>query len=255
MRGMLRNSRPTFVLVHGAWHGGWCWRNVAALIEQAGATVFTPSLTGLGERAHLVNPIPTLNTYIDDIAGVIESEELGEVILVGHSYAGMVITGVADKLKSRLRSLVYLDAAVPLDGQDFAGAIPGIGSEEAERRRQAFRALAPDGVWIPPIAPELVGVSEPESRAWLARRLKPHPVQTWLEPIALPNGGHLGLPKTYVLATEPLTPQMGYSQHADEASKGGEWTCRQISTGHDMMITKPGETAALLLEAARGRGQ
>src|SRR5690606_10967843 len=110
----------------------------------------------------------------------------------------------------------------------------------------------PDGVWIPAVEPQLIGVSEPTARAWVERGLRPHPLQTWLEPISLPNGGHQGLAKTYVLATRPVIPQMGYSQHADLAKKGGEWTCRQIPAAHDMMITEPEKTAALLLEAARG---
>jgi pimeloyl-ACP methyl ester carboxylesterase len=242
-------DRRRFVLVHGAWHGGWCWNHVRPLLEAAGAQVFTPTLTGLGERAHLRAHAPSLEDHVQDVIGVIESEELSDIVLVGHSYAGLVTTVVADRLKSKIRHLVYLDAAVPNDGDDFASHIPNLEPANAERRRAAFRAMASDGVWLPAPPPEFVGVEKADDASWLRRRLTPHPVKTWLEPVVLRNGGHAGLPKTYVLATKPPTTIMGYPVHGEVAKAGKQWSYREIGCGHDMMIIEPAATAQLLLEA------
>ncbi|MBK0394899.1 alpha/beta fold hydrolase [Ramlibacter algicola] len=237
------------VLVHGAWHGGWCWDKVRPRLEAAGHRVLAPSLTGLGDREHLRHPIPSLDTHVADIVDLVESEDLHGVVLVGHSYGGMVITGAADALRDRVRHLVYLDAAVPADGQTFASFVPGITPEDVARREAAFRSMAPDGAWLPPISPAMVGVSDPEDVAWLQRCLRPHPLRTWLDPLRLPHGGHAGLPKTYVLATNPPTTAMGYPRVA-EIARGGEWTPREIDCGHDMMVVAPERTASLIAEAA-----
>ena len=249
----MNQGRP-YVLVHGAGLGGWCWARVRSLISEAGPPVFTPTLSGLGERSHLREPIPGLDTHIDDVVGVIEAEELQDVVLVGHSYAGMVITGVVDRIKSRIGRLVYLDAAVPGDGDDFASHIPGISETDAERRRHAFRNMSKDGIWLDPIAPELVGVTEPNDVDWIKRRSSPHPLRTWLDPIRLDNGAYEGVPKTYVLATAPPTTVMGYPAHGEIARKNREWTYREIACGHAMMIVEPQQTAELLLEAGATEG-
>lgn len=238
------------VLVHGAWHGGWCWSKIRPLLEAAGFRVFTPTLTGLGERAHLGHPLPSLRTHIEDIVGLITAEELEGVVLVGHSYAGMVVTGVADQLREHIRHLVYLDAAVPSDGDSFASHIPGMNAEAVGRRIAAFKGMASDGAWLPPPSPQVVGVADPEDVAWLERRLTPHPLPTWLDPLPLPNTGHAGIPKTYVLATKPMTSVMGYPAHAEIAKLGGEWSLREIGCGHDMMVAAPARTAELIIEAA-----
>jgi pimeloyl-ACP methyl ester carboxylesterase len=242
--------KPSIVLVHGAWHGGWCWAPVRSHLEAAGHRVFTPSLTGLGERMHLGDPVPGLATHVADIVNLIEAEELRNVVLVGHSYAGMVITGAADAVRGRLRHLVYLDAAVPADGQTFASFVPGLAAEDIRRRESAFRAMSPDGLWLPPVAPAVVGVTEPHDVQWLKRRLGPHPLRSWLEPVALPNGGYAGIRKTYVVATNPPTTTMGYPLVAEIARADGEWSVRDIACGHDMMIVDPTTTARFILEAA-----
>jgi len=243
-------SQQCFVLVHGAWHGGWCWRPIRRILEEHGAYVFTPTLTGLGERAHLTSPVPSLDTHVEDVVRVIEVEELDDVILVGHSYAGMVITAVADRIKPRLRHLVYIDAAVPADGQDFAAAVPGITTESAEARRAAFRQLSPDGVWLRPVPATALGVTDPAQAAWVERRMTPHPLRTWLDPVHFTNDGHLGVRKTYVVATDPPTARMGYPAHAEIARRGGEWRYAEIACGHEIIVVKPQETANLLIEAA-----
>lgn len=247
----MMNEGRAYVLVHGAWHGGWCWARVRPILEKTGARVFTPTLTGLGARAHLRDPVPSLETHVADIAGLIEAEELTDIVLVGHSYAGMVITAAADRLKPRIARLVYLDAAVPGDGDDFASHIPRIASADIERRRAAFRAMAGGGEWLPPVPPSAIGVTDCEDAAWVARRVTPHPLRTWLDPVRLANGGHAGVAKTYVVATRPLTEIMGYPAQAAAVRTDPEWTVREIACGHDMMIAAPLDTAALILEAGR----
>ncbi|MBR0694019.1 alpha/beta fold hydrolase [Bradyrhizobium lablabi] len=236
------------VLVHGAWQGGWAWRLVKPLLVNIGRTVHAPTLTGLGERSGTADP-PGLSEHIQDICRVIEFEELENVVLVGHSYAGMVITGVADHLRDRIGHLVYLDAAVPADGDDFASAIPKLPQERAEARRQAFRSMAPDGDWLPPPQATLLGIRDPAIADWVERRSTPHPLRSWLEPLHFKNGGHSGISKTYVLATEPATEIMGYPAHAAVARQGGDWTYRDIRCGHQMQALRPDETARIIAEA------
>src|SRR5712691_2750251 len=134
-----------FVLVHGGWHGGWCWRRVTPYLRAAGYDVYTPTLTGLGERAHLATPATGLDTHIRDVLGVLAFEELSDVVLVGHSMAGMVVTGVAERASERLAHLVYLDADVPRDGECDLDC-NGLRGEA----RAAFEARAGSGGLLPP---------------------------------------------------------------------------------------------------------
>lgn len=247
-----RQSPPTYVLVHGAWHGGWCWSRVRPFLEAAGARVHVPTLTGLGERAHLREPIPSLETHIRDVAALIETEELTDLALVGHSYAGMVITAVADRLAPRVRSLVYLDAAVPRDGQDLASHAPGMTQAGIDRRRAAFRAMAGGGDWLPPPAAGIVGVTHPDDVAWLSRRMTPQPLRTFLDPVSLHGEATAGIPKTFIVATRPPTNMMGYPAQAEAARGRPGWTVREMACGHDMMIIDPAGTARMILEAGRG---
>jgi pimeloyl-ACP methyl ester carboxylesterase len=213
--------------------------------------VFTPTLTGLGERAHLKQPVPGIEMHIEDVVRSIEWEELQDIVLVGHSYGGMIISAVADLLKPKIRHLVYLDAAVPADGDDLAAQVPGAKEIDAEKRRSAFRAMATGGAWLPVPNAESIGVKDAADVAWLKRRMTPHPLQTWLDPVRYRNGGPLGVPKTYVLATQPQTPVLGYPLHGEIARRGGEWRYREISCGHTMMVADPHRTAELILEACR----
>jgi pimeloyl-ACP methyl ester carboxylesterase len=178
---------------------------------------------------------------------MVEAEELQDIVLVGHSYGGMIISAVADCLGQRIKHLVYLDAAVPDDGADFAAHVPGMLASDIERRRTAFRAMSPDGLWLPAIAAEMVGVTNENDVAWLQRRLTPHPLRTWLDPVHLVNGLK-GIPKTYVLATQPLTTAMGYPAQAEIRRPMADWNVQEIACGHDMMLIKPEQTAALLLD-------
>ena len=161
----------------------------------------------------------------------------------------MVITGVADKLADTINQLVYLDAAVPKSGDDFASHIPDISQENAERRRQAFISMARDESWIDPIDPRLAGITDDKDIEWVKQHSEPHPVNTWLEKINLEKPDEKMPPRTYVLATNPPTDIMGYPAHGLVAQSSHQWTYREIDCGHAMMITCPKKTAAILLEA------
>ena len=234
------SEKRTFVLVHGAWHGGWCYRDVAAILRRDGHTVFTPTLTGLGERSHLASATVGLDTHVQDIVNVLLWEELADVVLVGHSYGGMVITGVADQAPDRIAQLVYLDAFVPArDGDSLltlmeAGVLASI------------KSINPDGWSVPPPPPEVFGVAA-ERRDWVARRCVPQPFRTNLQGVRVTE--RLGkIPRSYVLATkwggpENATPFRAFYEtfKSDDA-----WTARELACGHDVMVDMPDETAALL---------
>jgi pimeloyl-ACP methyl ester carboxylesterase len=238
----------TFVLVHGAWHGGWCWQRVARLLRAAGHDVFTPTLTGLGERAHLLGPAINLETHIQDVVGVLHYEDLRDVVLVGHSYSGMVISGVAELAAERLGHLVYLDAFVPGDGQalsDFAPpAIIALFHETAR--------LEGDGYGVPPL-PGTFGITSEEDLAWVRPRLGMHPLQTKLDPVRLSNPHASRLPRTYIYCTNPDAPPgslSAFAQFATRLRTDAAWRYREIATGHDAMITEPDQLSRLLLDLA-----
>lgn len=240
----------TFVLVHGAWHGGWCWRDVRAHLETEGARVFTPTLTGLGERAHLREPVPRLETHIADVLGVLESEELEDVTLCGHSYAGMVITGVADRAAARLRRLVYLDAALPSDGQSMITQNPAVRSPQAVAAATAqLAALAPDGVWMAPLPAAAFGLADPGQIAWVSRRLTAHPLPTWTDPLTITGEAGAGLARTYVFCTDPALPQAAFGAHAariEAGEVGPGWRVVRLKTGHDAMVSAARDVAEIL---------
>ena len=251
----------SFVLVHGAWHGGWCWRDVRRALEEHGHTVFTPTLTGLGERSHLLSPDIDLETHIADVINLLVWEELNDVILVGHSYGGMVIIGVADQAKDRLRHIVYLDAFLPADGESSATHIVkllNLDATEADFAAEVVRRRA-SGNALGGAAPDLdrlfdIPADMAEKQAWVKRRVTPHPVGTQVTPIrlensGLENGGPDGLPRTYILyaCASGRTPFMVL---ANRLRHDDRWTHRELDTTHDSMVTMPSETAALFMEAA-----
>ncbi|WP_024277034.1 alpha/beta hydrolase [Xanthobacter sp. 126] len=232
-------SPKTFVLVHGAWHGGWCWREVADLLLGRGHRVFAPTLTGLGERRHLMSPDISLATFVADVAGVIEVEELGDLILVGHSHGGAVISGVADAMPERIRALVYLDATILQNGESAFGVLPA--EVVAERRRKVLEA---GGIAMPVPEVTAFGVPADHPRAdWVRRRLTPHPVGSYESPLALSHPVGNGRPSTYISCTDPLylpmEPARAYARQAG-------WTFIEMPTGHDAMVLQPEALAGLL---------
>jgi pimeloyl-ACP methyl ester carboxylesterase len=232
------------VLVHGAWHGGWCWHRVADRLRQAGHRVFTPTLTGVGERSHLLSPAVDAETHVRDVLGLLEAEELQDVVLVGHSYAGIVISGVAARARARLRKLVYLDALLLEDGQSWAEAFP---PEVAEARRKA--AAMTNGVkTILPPDPAIYGFADAADTEWVRRRMTPHPYAPFEQKMRW--GGPLasGLPRLYLDCTQPALAILGTMK--DRYRGRPDWPIKEMKTGHDAMVSAPAELARVLMEAA-----
>lgn len=220
----------TFVLVHGAWHGSWCWKRVRRELQRRGHEVFTPTLTGLADRSHLLTPHVTLETHILDVANLIEWEELDQVVLCGHSYAGAVVAGVADRLPQRIRSLVYLDAFIPKNGQGLSDSIP------AERVEQGWR--------VRPITAERFCVN-PADRGWVDRQCTPQSIECWLQPSKL-DGEHARIATIlYVLARGWGGEHPPFDAHYREALANG-WKTIEVQCGHDVMLDEPTQLADIL---------
>jgi pimeloyl-ACP methyl ester carboxylesterase len=234
-------SARTYVLVHGAWHGGWCWARVAGRLIAAGHRVFTPTQTGLGERKHLLSVAITPDTFTDDIANVIEVEELDGVILVGHSFGGRSICGVADRMPQRLWHLVFVDASLPESGKS---ALDQTLPELREARIKAARETS-GGLSIPPPPAAAFGVSDPDDVAWVERRLTPHPFATYSLPAILKNPIGNGVPATYIRCVNPAFANTASS--AEYAKSRSDWRYLEIATGHDAMVTAPAELTEMLL--------
>lgn len=227
----------TFVLVHGAWHGGWCWTRVSRMLRDVGHDVFTPTLTGLGERAHLARPDVDLALHVQDVVALLETEELRQVVLVGHSYGGMVITGVAARVAARLAHLVYLDAFVPARGQAVLDLVPPAGAA-------AMRATAREqgeGWRIPPFPPERFGVTSAKDVEWLTRHLVPQPLRTVEQPSDADAPSKLK--RTYVYCAKST----GSFDQFRRLQEDRAWRFHELATGHDAMVTAAREVATILL--------
>jgi pimeloyl-ACP methyl ester carboxylesterase len=231
---------PAFLLVHGAFHGGWCWRRVADRLAGAGARVFTPTLTGLGERAHLLGPGIDLDTFADDVMGVIEAEELNDLVLVGHSFGGAVISVVADRMPSRIRQLVYLDAIVPRHGQSAIGQLP---PETAATRIRAAECAG--GLAIPVPTGDIFDLPPGPDRDWVARHITPHPLASYTQPVPLNAPVGNSRPRSYIRCVAPVYSAVRPSYEHIRAESG--WTFADIATSHDAMVTAPAELAEMLL--------
>ena len=233
----------TFVLVHGAWHGSWCWRDVADRLRAGGHAVYTPTLTGLADRSHLLTRETGLETHILDVVNLLDWEELDDIVLCGHSYGGMVVTGAADRAAGRLRALVYLDAFVPADGQRLHDMAP-------PERVAAFERSAAergDGWKVPPL-PASAWLDDPAQQAWVAPKVTPHPLRCLTERIELTDAWDAVGRKMHILAAAN-SPSPFHAIHDRLTSEPG-WLRRRIEGPHDLMISHPAETAALLIEAA-----
>ena len=238
----------TFVLVHGAWHGGWCWRRVADVLMARGNRVFTPTLTGVGDRAHLFSKDISLQTHVEDILAVVETEELSDFVLVGHSYGGFVISGVADALRERVSHYVYLDASVPPDmspGASFSWA--DFNPPEAREARLKSVREQGNGVALPAPPPSAFAVTKPSDVAWLQRHLRPMPVGTYIGIFTFKNSGSSGLKRTYIASSKP--PYALLASTRNRIRDDNTWSFTTIETGHDSMVTAPDELASLLMVA------
>jgi pimeloyl-ACP methyl ester carboxylesterase len=230
----------TFVLVHGAWHGAWCWRRVARLLTSGGHEVFTPTLTGVGERSHLLNPSIDVDTHILDVVNEMKWQELRDVALVGHSYGGMVISGVAEKMEKAIASLVMLDAFMPEDGQSVLDIYP------AEMREAVLAAVRAGATSLPPRAAALFMVNA-QDRAWVDAQCTPQPIQCWLQKLALTGARERVGKKTYIRAAGYANP---YFDAGLAAARARNWRTYELPCGHDVMLDMPERLAEILQEAA-----
>ncbi len=219
----------TFLICHGAWSAGWAWKKMRPLLRAAGHEVFTPTYTGLGERGHLAHPLVDLETHIQDVLAVIEAEALSDIILVGHSYGGMVATGVADRAGVRIREIVYLDAFVPEDGQalnDLTGHIPP----------------AIEGWMVPPMpsAPD----TAPTDLAWTGPRRRHHPARCFAQKLRLRNGPR-AMKRSYIYCAKK-PPGDVFMQFASRFKTDATWKYYELNASHSPNITAPEDLAAIL---------
>jgi pimeloyl-ACP methyl ester carboxylesterase len=221
----------TFALVHGGFAGGWIWQTVRGFLEASGHQVYTPTLTGLGERSHLISPILDLETHIQDVVNVLRYEELTDVILVANTYGGMVITGVADRVPERIRHLVYVDAFVPRDGESMFDLItPSL--------RSQFLAQANtvgDGWRVEPVSD-----GDPRRVA--------QPLKTLRQPITIDNPWNIAIRRTFVRCVDPKSPSLDTSEQRVRSEDG--WEYRELETGNRPALLAPRQLADLLLDVA-----
>ena len=228
------------VLVHGAWHGSWCWRRVLPLLWLAGHRVVPVTLTGLGERAHQLSPDITLDTHVEDVVAAMRAEEVRDAVLVGHSYGGLVVTGAADRLGDEVGRLVYVDAVVPLPGEAWSTRNPP--SVQAERRA----AIARHG-FLPPPPASAFGLAGADA-SWVERRQTPQPAGVYDDPLSFDGDRWAARPRTFVDCTEPALPTIEPSRQLVRSQPG--WEVVELATGHDAMISEPADLAAVILTVA-----
>jgi pimeloyl-ACP methyl ester carboxylesterase len=237
----------TYVLVHGAGHGGWCWQRVARLLRTAGHEVHTPTLTGNAERRHLLTPETGLDTHIHDVASLLEHEDLRDVILVGHSYGGMVITGVADRMIERVAQLVFLDAAIPAHGESLAEVSPQLAhvfATEGETVDGIDLLLFPERE----TARKIYGIPDEADWAWMLPRLTPHPYKCFTDRLLLSDPDAVArLPRTIINCPSTLALRARNEKLDRYHAAPRVW---EIETGHDTMITEPEITADMFLRLA-----
>jgi pimeloyl-ACP methyl ester carboxylesterase len=232
-----------FVLVHGAWHGGWCWDRVAPLLRAAGHEVHAPTLTGLSERAHLLSPLVGLDTHVEDVVRLIDVLQLRDVVLVGHSYAGQVVTAVADRRPDAVALRVHLDAFVGDDGEAARDLLP-----ETVEHHWAESAAERGFGWLVPVRSlAVLGVTEQADVDWLTPKLTPHPWKTYTDPLPL-TGAAARVPAAFV---ECVSWMRVFAGQAERARQRG-WPVRELETGHEAMVTAPRALADTLLELASG---
>ncbi|HTA41960.1 MAG TPA: alpha/beta hydrolase [Bryobacteraceae bacterium] len=235
----------TYVLVHGAWHGSWCWKRVRRGLQERGHEVFTPTLTGVGERSHLLSPEINLETHINDVVNCIRWEELSDVILCGHSYGGCVIRGAADRIAERIAALVYLDAFVPENGESLHSTLP----EEMRNGQLDLAKAVGEGWKVPPIPADAFKVNE-KDRDWVSRQCTFQAIETFRQPLNLTGAIDRIKNVTFILAGgwSPSPFPRFY-----EKAKASGWKTLTIDCGHDVMLDEPEQlTQALLSVAASG---
>jgi len=233
---MSASAKPTVLVCHGAWGGGWSWKKMHPLMQEAGYRLLTPTYTGLGERAHLANPSVDLETHIQDILNVIKYEDLGDIVLLGHSYGGMVATGVADRARDKIEQLVYLDAFVPREEQSLFDL------NEAGRQPMRNLAKSGDGWRVPPnpTPPD----TPPGDLEWLTARRVDMPIKCFDMKLSLRNG-EPNVPRSYIYCTR-AAPADTFGQFAKRARSEPGWRYFEIDASHSPNVTAPDALMALL---------
>jgi pimeloyl-ACP methyl ester carboxylesterase len=231
----------TFVLVHGSWHGGWCWSRVAQILRKHGHEVYAPTLTGLGERSHLMSGLITLDTHITDVVNVIKWENLENVTLVGHSYAGFAISGVAERALPAISSIVFLDAFLPENGQRVVDMAP------PELAATSLAAVARNEVSRPVPPAKAFGVNE-KDQPWVDSKTTPQPTLVSVQPLALTGAREKIGRKTYIRATS--YPNKKFDEHLAKLKGDQTWRTFGVPCGHDVMVDMPERLVEILMEVA-----
>ncbi len=237
----MKNNKPHFLLIHGAWHGAWVWNEISEILRYQGHSVSTPNLTGLGEKKHLLSSKITIETFIEDVVNHIVFENLNNIILVGHSFAGSVISGVADRLKNRIKKLIYFDAMILIDGQKPFDISP---KETVEQRIELAKKFGND-ISIPAPSADAFGVFDIKKSLLLEEKLTPHPLSTFQSKLILKNEIGNGIPLSYIFCTKPVYKSLESSRKVVRKMK---WPIFELNAGHDAMLTHPKETLNLLMK-------
>lgn len=241
-----------FVLVHGAWHGAWCWRYVVREFVLQGHHAHPVTLTGVGERKHLMSPLITLETHISDVANTIEAGEMDDIVLAVHSYAGMLGTAIADRMPHCLRHLVYIDAVVPKPGESWSSTHTNAMQETRLAAMQASSDFS-----LPPPDPSIYGLKN-EAYEWVKRRQTPHPGHTYLAPLQFDPTRVSAVPRTFIDCTQPPlgTIDVFRRRVRDASMWNGAWLggagvrVVELRTVHDAMVSEPHALSRILLECA-----
>jgi pimeloyl-ACP methyl ester carboxylesterase len=244
---MADSDYPPLVLVHGGRHGGWVWRDVAARLRRLGHDVYTPTLTGLGERAHLLHPEIGLDTHIADIVGVFDFEDLHDTVLVAHSYGGMPVAGAMERIADRVRCVVWLDAHLPKAGESVFDLI---GPERAER--MTGMAAADGEGWLIPVSDaSWWGLTDPGQIAWVNSRITPQPIRTYTDKIGATDRAW-SHPGTVITCNPSRLPERERARQLARAKTDAHFRHRVLNACHEPMVTDPGELTRLLGEAIDG---
>jgi pimeloyl-ACP methyl ester carboxylesterase len=233
-------GKRTFVLVHGAWHGGWCYQRVADKLAAAGHKVYTPTLTGLADRSHLMRLDITLKTHVDDIVNLMKWEDLTDIVLCGHSYGGAVVSGVAEVMLPQIASIVFLDAFMPESGQTIMELSPA--------SRDNVLASQARGVISLPAPPARVFAVNPADQAMVDAKCTPQPIRTFTEGLTITGARERVRKKTYVRGEQYARDAFDASY--EKARRDASWTAHRLPCGHDVMLDMPDKTAEILLQAA-----
>ncbi|MFC9454371.1 alpha/beta fold hydrolase [Streptomyces sp. NPDC056983] len=237
---------PPFVLLHGGRHGGWCWRRVARRLRARGHEVYAPTLTGVGERAHLLGPEIGLDTHIEDVVGVFEFEDIHDAVFVAHSYGGMPATGAMERVAERVRTLVYLDALMPRSGQSLLDVL-----DDRGREMMTAAAARGDGWFVPVGDASEWGVTDPVDAAWVNGKITAQPFKTLCDPVG-PAERAWAHPAAFI-ECRPSTPFPLDNPRA-RLSSASPYEYRVIEGAHDVMVTAPGQVTDLLLEVSGLQG-